>query len=86
VMTGATRALTLLNWISSAATGDLTLIDFDTGATTVLAENVSQIVLQPPAETTGLSGDPLAPGLDVAFVVHDLLDSPYDGVWVATLP
>ena len=86
VMTGATRALTLLNWISSAATGDLTLIDFDTGATTVLAENVSQVVLQPPAETTGLSGDPLAPGLDVAFVVHDLLDSPYDGVWVATLP
>jgi len=57
----------LLNWISSAATGDLTLIDFDTGATTVLAENVSQVVLQPPAETTGLSGDPLAPGLDVAF-------------------
>lgn len=80
---GPTRAIALLGWVTASATGDLTLIDFDTGATTLLGQNVSVVALQRPADP---GADALAPGLRVAFLVHDRIPSPYDGLWVATLP
>jgi hypothetical protein len=86
VAIGPTRALALLDWIASAGTGDLALIDFATGAMTRLAENVAAAVLQKPYDPSDPSADALAPGAAVAFQVRDLLDSPYDGIWVATLP
>ena len=86
VTIGPSRALVLLDWVISAGTGDLTLIDFATGATTLLAENVSTVAPQTRYDPADLSVDPLAPGAAVAFQVHDFIDSPYDGIWVATLP
>ena len=86
VTIGPSRALVLLDWVTSAGTGDLTLIDFTTGATTLLAENVSAVAPQKRYDPADLSLDPLAPGAAVAFQVRDFIDSPYDGIWVATLP
>jgi len=85
VTIGLTRALALLNVIS-AGTGDLTLIDYATGATTLLGQNVTSAVLRHPFDPSNPTVDALASGAEVAFLVRDELDSPYDGVWVATLP
>jgi hypothetical protein len=86
VTIGPSRALVLLDWVTSAGSGDLTLIDFATGATTLLAENVSTVAPQTRYDPADLSVDPLAPGAVIAFQVHDFIDSPYDGIWVAALP
>lgn len=85
VALGQTRALALLNWQLSSSTGDLTLIDLETGAKTLLAENVYDLAVD---AATGEAGevDSLAPGTRIAFLVRNRLDSPYDGLWVARLP
>ena len=82
---GLTRALALLNEVS-AGTGDLTLIDYATGATTLIGQNVTSAILQHPFDPSNPTVDALASGAEVAFLVRDALDSPYDGVWVAALP
>jgi hypothetical protein len=84
VTIGATRALALLDWVS-AGSGDLTLVDYDTGATTLLGQNVAGAILKQPLDPSNPALDPLAPGAEVAFLVHDQIDSPYDGLWVVTL-
>ena len=82
-----TRALAILNWESTRQAGDLTLIDLATAEQTVLAENVYEVAVDPgttayvPATTERLS-----PGTRFGFLMRSRLDSPYDGLWVATLP
>jgi hypothetical protein len=85
VTIGSRRALALLDWVS-AGSGDLTLIDYDGGATTLLGQNVAEAILKQPLDPSNPALDPLAPGAEVAFLVHDQIDSPYDGIWVASLP
>jgi hypothetical protein len=82
VRVGAGRILALLNWVKGSLSGDLTLIDVDTGAQTLLAENVFAVAVeQPPGEI-----DHLPPGARVAYLVRNRIASPYDGLWVTTLP
>ena len=65
VRVGAGRILALLNWVKGSVSGDLTLIDVDTGAQTLLAENVFAVAVeQRPGEV-----DHLAPGARVAYLV-----------------
>src|SRR5581483_5033688 len=83
VAVGATRVFALLHFVAGSGTGDLTLIDLDTGRQTLVAENVAGYSLE--RAPTG-PGDPLAPGLRVAYLVRNRIASPWDGVWVATFP
>jgi hypothetical protein len=84
VALGQSRALALLNWQLSSSTGDLTLIDLETGAKTLLAENVYDLAVDTATSEAGI--DTLAPGTRIAFLVRNRLASPYDGLWVARLP
>jgi hypothetical protein len=61
--------------------GDLTLIDLDSGIRTKLAESVALVAIE-----QGQGTDPLAAGTHVAFVLSNPIASPYDGVWLVTLP
>lgn len=83
VAVGATRILTRLDWVAAGGAGSLTLIDLATGATTLLAENVHAVAVEPPAVA---GADPLAPGTRVAYVSRNRVASPYDGVWMVSLP
>jgi hypothetical protein len=84
---GHTRALALLNWESARESGDLTLIDLASGAHTVLAENVYEVsVDRGMSASVPPGGDTLAPGTRVAFLTNNRLASPWDGLWVASLP
>lgn len=74
------RALALQRLIDGA--GDLTVIDLDAGETTLLAENVVAAVAVP----TRPDDDALAPGTRVVFMVRHRFGSPYDGLWITTLP
>ena len=87
VALGHTRALALLNWEISRLTGDLTLVDLASGAHTVLAEDVYDLAVdRGKSADVSPGGDALAPGTRVAFVTRNRLASPYDGLWVASLP
>jgi hypothetical protein len=87
VALGRTRALALLNWQVSSSTGDLTLVDLETGAKTVLAQDVYQVAVDPGAfADVPADADRLASGTPVAFLSRNRLASPYDGLWVARLP
>lgn len=82
IATGRDRCLALLHWIASSATGDLTIVDYATGAETPIAENV-------PGAAVDASADPddaLAAGTRVAFIVRNRIASPFDGVWAFELP
>jgi hypothetical protein len=84
---GHTRALALLNWEISRATGDLTLVDLASGAHTLLAENVYDVAVDRGTSANVPPGtDVLAPGTRVAFLTNNRLASPWDGLWVASLP
>ncbi|HEY4188352.1 MAG TPA: hypothetical protein VGP07_24980 [Polyangia bacterium] len=83
VATGATRILALLDWVATGGSGSLSLIDVATGATTLLAENVHTVAVEQPV-TAG--GDVLAPGTRVAYVARNRVASPYDGLWLTSLP
>jgi len=85
VALGQTRALALLNWQLSSSTGDLTLVDLETGDKTVLAESVYDVALDP-GSGTAAEADALASGRQLAFLIRNRLASPYDGLWVARLP
>ena len=87
VALGSTRALALLNWEISRATGDLTLIDLPSGEKTVLAEDVYAVAMDRGKSADVLPGtDALAPGTRVAYLTNNRLASPWDGLWVASLP
>jgi hypothetical protein len=87
VAIGRTRVLALLNWELSRLTGDLTLIDLATGEATVLAQDVYAVAVDPgKSADVPLDADRLAPGTRVAFLTRNRLASPYDGLWVASLP
>jgi len=79
VAIGEKRMLALLHVESQI--GDLALIDLDTGANTVLAQSVTNVVVEGPS-----GNNALAPGTRVAYSLINPIASPYDGVWVVTLP
>jgi hypothetical protein len=87
VAVGQSRALALLDWQVSRSSGELTLIDYTSGARTVLAEDVyavdvdrGKLAAVPPGT------DSLAPGTRVAFLSRNRLEGRDDGLWVAELP
>jgi hypothetical protein len=79
VAVGQRRMLVLLHVVNQ--TGDLALVDLETGATTVLAQTVGAVTVEGPS-----GSDALAPGTRVAFSLINPIASPYDGVWIVTLP
>jgi hypothetical protein len=82
VATGRDRCLALLHWVATGGSGDLTIIDYATGAETLVAENVHSVAVDAAAD----ANDALAPGTRVAFLVRNRIASPYDGLWVLELP
>jgi hypothetical protein len=82
LVVGRTRVLAQLKWIATGRSGELSLVDLETGATTVLAENAYRWAVEPPPP----GEDPLAPGLRVLAVVRNRVASPYDGLWLSRLP
>jgi hypothetical protein len=82
VATGRDRFLAVLRYVAAGGSGDLTLVDLVAGTETLIAENVSSVSvdLAPDAD------DALAPGTRVAYLVHNRIASPYDGLWVFDLP
>ena len=87
VALGRTRALALLNWEISRGTGDLTLIDLASGEKTVLAEDVYAVAVDRGKSADVPPGtDVLVPGTRVAYLTRNRLASPWDGLWVASLP
>lgn len=83
VATGQTRVLALLDWEAGGSSGSLSLIDLATGTTTVLAQAVHAVSIEAPP-TAG--GDRLGPGTRVAYLSQNRVSSPYDGLWVTSLP
>jgi hypothetical protein len=81
---GPTRALALLEWQLSRSSGRLTLVDYASGAQTVLADDVYAVDLDRARAQAG--SDPLAPGTRIAFLSRNRLESRDDGLWVAELP
>lgn len=77
---GASRALANLHRVDGR--GDLTVIDVETDRATVLAYEFTQTAL---VERDAASAA-AAPGARVVFNFLARFDSPYDGIWVATLP
>lgn len=87
VAVGNDRALALLNWQVSRASGELTLIDYASGARTVLAEDVYAVDVDRGKSAAVPPGtDSLAPGTRVAFLSRNRLEARDDGLWVAELP
>jgi hypothetical protein len=63
------------------------LVDLASGEQTMLAENVYAAAVDPgKTADVPMDADRLAPGTRVAFLTRSRLESPYDGLWVATLP
>jgi hypothetical protein len=66
----------------TASMGDLQLIDLDTGADTLLAQNVTGFALPPVCPGCDATG----PGASVVYVVHARIPFKYDGLWRLELP
>jgi hypothetical protein len=79
VAVGQTRLLAILH--VNDLHGDLTAVDAATGRATVLA---TEFALEAAVERSG--ADRVAPGAHVAFRFQARFDSPYDGIWVTTIP
>jgi hypothetical protein len=87
VAAGRTRALALVNWQLSRSSGRLALLDYATGASTVLAEDVYAVDVDRGRSAVVPRGtDALAPGTRCAFLLRNRLESRDDGLWVAELP
>jgi hypothetical protein len=87
VAVGKQRVLALTDWEGWRSAGKLTLIDLASGARTSIADEVAYATLNVPVAADVLGGtDPLAAGIEVAFISRNRLDSPYDGLWVTKLP
>jgi hypothetical protein len=80
--TGRDRCLALLHIIGPGGSGDLELIDYATGAQTLIAQNVFGWAI----DTSPLADDPLAAGTRLVYLVRNRIASPYDGVWAIELP
>jgi hypothetical protein len=76
---GETRLLTNLR--INEGRGDLTVIELATGRATVLA---SEFALGAAVERVG--ADAVAPGAQVAFQFQARFESPFDGIWLTTIP
>lgn len=76
---GTTRALGIYHM--SYLRGDLTTTDFATGRSTVLAAEFAQAAI---AEPQG--PDPYPPGGRIVYQFVARFDSPWDGLWMATVP
>jgi hypothetical protein len=80
---GAHRVLAIARKVGDRrATGDLVLVDLDSGAEVLLAHNVSEFAV--PAACSGC--DPTAPGTPFAYVVQARVPWPYEGLWTGELP
>jgi hypothetical protein len=87
VTVGRDRALTLLNWIVSRSSGELTLVDYAGSARTLLAADVyAADVDRGQSANVAPGSDALAPGTRVAFLSRNRLPSRDDGLWVMELP
>jgi hypothetical protein len=87
VALGHSRALAIVSWETTRQAGDLVLIDLETAQQTLLAENVHGVAVDPGTSAdVPPDADRLRPGSRVAFLTRSRLESPYDGLWVATLP
>jgi hypothetical protein len=82
VVTGHDRCLALLHWVATGGSGDLTIVDYATGAQTLIAQNVHSVAVDAAFDAS----DALAPGTHVAFLVRNRIASPYDGLWMIDLP
>jgi hypothetical protein len=76
---GRTRSLVNQHILDNE--GDLTVFDLATARSTVLA---LEFTLGAFVEPVG--ADPVAPGAHVAFQFQARFPSPYDGIWLATVP
>jgi hypothetical protein len=80
---GPTRAVVRLRTLTAnEGPGDLSLVDLETGAETVLARNVADFAVAPACADC----DPTGPGAQLVYVVHGRLPWKYDGLWTAVLP
>jgi hypothetical protein len=86
VAIGNSRALMLVDWDSTAGSGNLALIDYQTGKQTLLAESAYVAAVDPGPSAVSPPADALAPGTRVAYLLRYRIASPYDGLWVAELP
>jgi hypothetical protein len=74
---GSERVLLIDHWNSQDASGELTLIEIDSGARRRIARAVTDMT------TAGsVDGD----GLDIAYTVRTRVASDRDGLWLTTLP
>jgi hypothetical protein len=74
---GSERVLLIDHWNSQDASGELTLIEIDSGARQRIARAVTDMT------TAGsVDGD----GLDIAYTVRTRVSSDRDGLWLTTLP
>jgi hypothetical protein len=76
---GDRRVLALLRYLDGV--GDLAGLDLDGGGSIPIA---TEFVVSAVAEPSG--SDPLGAGVRVAFQFRARFDSPYDGIWLTTLP
>jgi hypothetical protein len=84
---GHGRALALVSWESTRRVGDLVLVDLATGEQTLLAENAYAAAVDPGVSAdVAPDADRLRSGTRVAFLTRSRFESPYDGLWMATLP
>ncbi len=84
---GHGRALAIVSWESTRRVGDLVLVDLATGEQTLLAENAYAAAVDPGMSAeVAPDADRLRSGTRVAFLTRSRFESPYDGLWVATLP
>ena len=79
VAVGATRFL--MNQHINEYEGDLTVFELATGKATVLAPEFTLAVFVQPHDT-----DDVAPGVLVAYQYQARFASPYDGVWIVSVP
>ena len=78
---GARRVVANLRFTNES--GDLTVIDIDSGQATVLAAEFAQDAVVEPPGTGGLWAEP---GARLLFHFRARFASPYDGIWLTTLP
>jgi hypothetical protein len=82
VVYGTNRVLVSAEANQAGDGARLSLIDLLTGATSVIADNVAQMVVARPCRTCL----PLDPGARTAFTIQARFPFEQDGVWTGTLP